>query len=92
MVEYVYEGHSKVQCTVCGREHEVFFTGDDNFSPVESINMVLLEEGWEVGRMVCPDCYASGDYIDEKKMLDEMEEEWLDEYDDWDEEDWEEED
>jgi hypothetical protein len=89
--EYVYEGHSKVVCSRCNFEHEVFFTGDDNYNPREAINMVLLEEGWEVEHMVCPECYSSGDLIEEKRILDEMEEELIydDDYEDsaYDEED-----
>jgi hypothetical protein len=83
-VEYVYEGTSKVSCTKCGFKHEVFFTGDNNFHPEEAIDLVLLEEGWEVGNMVCPNCYDASDPIEEKRVEDEMQEYW-DEYNDYEE-------
>lgn len=83
-MEYVYEGTSRVKCSKCGFEHEVFFTGDDNFHPEEAITSSLIEDGWEVADMICPECNTD-DYMAEQREKDQMiDADYFDDYDDYD--------
>lgn len=83
--QYIFEGETKLRCSKCGLVHNLYFSGEYPEGVVQAIHDAMRLEGWGVSTITCPDCFDP----QKENYLFEEDAGILDEYSDYDEDEFE---